>query len=136
MLQRMQSVWLLLAGVFAFAGLKFPYYVGTTKDLIPSSELTGTHNVFTIGLSVAIGVLALVAIFLYKNRTLQMRLCILGMLAEAGLIALYYSITSTFSEGTYALTALLQGCIVLFFVLAARGISRDNKIIKESNRLR
>jgi hypothetical protein len=38
--------------------------------------------------------------------------------------------------GTYALTAVLQAGILLFFFLAARGISNDDKIIKESNRLR
>ena len=136
MLQRIQSIWLLLAGVCAFASLKMPYYVGTNKELIPSYELNGTENFYTMALTIAIGIVALISIFLYKNRTLQLRLSILGILMEAGLIALYYSYTKNFAEGTYALTALLQACIVLFFFLAAKGISNDSKIIKESNRLR
>ncbi len=136
MLQRIQTIWLLLAGLFAFAGLKFPYYVGTNKDLIPSYEVLGTENIGTMALSIAVGIIAIVTIFLYKNRGLQLRMCILGMALQAGLIGLYYYIVKDFAEGTYALTALLQGCIVFFFFLAARGISRDNKIIKESNRLR
>ena len=57
---------------------------------------------------------------------------------EAGLIFLYYNEVKKFTPGTgtYALTALLQACIVLFFFLAAKGINNDDKIIKESNRLR
>ena len=136
MLQRIQSIWLLLAAVCAFASLKMPYYVGTTADLIPSYELKGTENIYTMALTLAIGILSLICIFLYKNRKLQLRLTILGILMEAGLIALYYSYSSKFTDGTYALTALLQGCVVLFLFLAAKGINNDNKIIKDSNRLR
>lgn len=136
MLQRMQSIWLLLAGICAFASLKLPFYVGTNADLIPSYQLSGTENLFTMALTIAIGVLALISIFLYKNRTVQLRLAILGILLEAILIFLYYTYTQKFNGGTYALTALLQACTVLFFFLAAKGINADNKIIKESNRLR
>ncbi len=138
MLQRIQSIWLLLAGLCAFASLKMPFYVGTSKDLIPSSELNGTTNFYLMALTIAIGIIALICIFMYNNRKLQLRLAVLGLVMEAGLIFLYYSYVKQFvsGTGTYALTALLQGCVILFFFLAAKGISRDSKIIKESNRLR
>ena len=136
MIQRIQTLWLLLASACAFISLKVPYYSGTNKEGIPSYKLMGTENFYLMLLTIAIAVLALITIFLYKNRTLQLRLCILGILLEAILIFLYYRETKTFVDGTYALTALLHGCIVLFFFLAARGVSHDNKIIKDSNRLR
>ncbi len=136
MIQRVQTIWLLLAAAAAFFSLKATFYVGTNKDLIPSYELRGDENVFTIALTTAIGVLALITIFLYKNRSMQLKLCVLGILLTAGLIGLYYYYVQSFQGGAYAVTALLQGANVLFFFLAARGISRDNKIIKESSRLR
>lgn len=139
MIQRIQSVWLLLASACAFLSLKLPFYSGTYNvDPLTKTfkELTGTENLLLIILSSCIAMLALINIFLYKNRTLQLRLCVLGMLLEAGLIALYYREVTNFINGNYALSALLHGCIMLFFFLAARGISRDSKIIKESNRLR
>ncbi len=138
MLQRIQSIWLLLAGLCAFASLKMPFYVGTNKELIPSSELNGTTNFYLMALTIAIGIMALICIFLYKNRKMQLTLAVLGLFMEAGLLVLYYTYAHQFvaGSGTYALTALLQGCIILFFFLAAKGISRDSKIIKESNRLR
>jgi uncharacterized membrane protein len=136
MLQRIQSFWLLLAAVCAFLSLKLPYYSGTTSDGIPSHELMGTENFGIMLLTIAIGVLALITIFLYSNRKLQLKLCFLGIFLEAVLIFLYFRETQTYLQGTYALTALLQGLVVLFYFLAAKGINNDEKIIKESNRLR
>lgn len=136
MLQRIQTVWLLLAAICAFLGLQFPFYVGTNKEGIPSYILKGTENIPLILVTTAVGVLAFITIFLYKNRKLQLRLCIVGILLEALLIFLYYTRLKDFMGGTYALTAVLQAGILLFLFLAARGINNDEKIIKESNRLR
>lgn len=136
MLQRIQTIWLLLAAVCAFLGLKFPFYVGTNKEGIPSYLLKGTENLPLILVTTAVGVLAFITIFIYKNRKLQLRLCIAGILLETLVIFLYYSKLNTFMAGTYALPALIQAGILLFLFLAARGISKDEKIVKESNRLR
>ncbi|MEO6253327.1 MAG: DUF4293 family protein [Ferruginibacter sp.] len=136
MIQRIQSLWLLLAAACAFAGLKFPYYSGTNAKGLVSYELNGTENFLLMITTIAVGVLALVTIFLYKKRTLQLRLCFLGILLEALLIFLYYREVSSFTNGTYSLTALLHSIIVLAFVLAVMGINKDSKLLKESNRLR
>lgn len=136
MLQRIQSIWLLLASICAFLGLQFPFYVGTNKEGIPSYILKGTEDIPLILVTTAVGVLALITIFLYKNRKLQLRLCIAGIALQALVIFLYYSKLKDFVGGTYALTAVLQAAVLLFFFLAARGISNDDRIIKESNRLR
>ncbi len=136
MLQRIQSIWLLLASACATLSLFATFYAGTNKDLIPSYELKGTEDVFTIALTVAIALVAFLSIFLYKNRSLQLKLCVVGILLTAGLIGLYYYYIQSYNGGTIGIAALLQAAIVMFFFLAARGISRDSKIIKESNRLR
>ncbi len=138
MIQRIQSLWLLLASACAFVSLKVPFYSGTNSANEASYRLMGTENFYLMLMTIAIGVVALFTIFLYSNRTLQLRLCLLGMLMEAGLIFLYYKQTTTFvaGTGTYSLTSILQLFILIFFFLAMRGINRDNKIIKDSNRLR
>jgi len=133
MLQRIQSIWLLLAAACAFLSFEFPFYTGTNAELIPSAILNGKTNIPIILTTTAIAVIALICIFLYKNRKLQLRLTVLCIALEAVLIFLYYTQVKLFTGGTYALTALLQGCIVFFLFLAARGISHDEKIIKESN---
>lgn len=137
MLQRIQSIWLLTASLFAFLTLKFSTYSGTNKKLIPSSFLTGTENIPMMLVTIAIGIIALVAIFLYNNRKLQIRLTALAILLESVLIYLYYREIQLFvGKGAVSITALFHLLIILFLVLAARGISADEKLIKDSNRLR
>ena len=136
MLQRIQSIWLLLASACAFLTLKFPTYSGSVPDNNMSTELMGMPNLILTILTVIIGVLALINIFLYSNRKLQFRLCLLGIGLEILLIVLYYSEIKKYITGTYSLTSVFHIGILLFLFLAARGISNDNKIIRESNRLR
>ena len=136
MIQRIQTLWLLLAAACAFAGFKFPYYSGTNAKGLSPYELNATENILLMLITALVGSLALIIIFLFKKRTLQLRLCVLGILLEAVLIFLYYREVRTFSQGTYSLTAILHSVIVLAFVLAARGINKDSKILKESDRLR
>jgi uncharacterized membrane protein YidH (DUF202 family) len=136
MIQRIQSLWLLLAAACAFAGFKFSYFTGnkTTDTLL--HELNATSNLLLMITTIAVAVLALINIFLFKNRKLQLRLCVLGILLEALLIFLYYRETTNFVKGTLSLTAILQLIIMLALVLAARGINKDSKIVKDSDRLR
>jgi len=137
MIQRIQSVWLLLASACAFLSLKLPYYSGTNILTNQFKLLSGSSTYPLLILTVIIGVLALFIIFTFKNRVAQLRLCVLGIVLEALLIFLYYrEISSSFSSGNYALTSLLHSGIILFFVLAARAINKDEKMVKESDRLR
>ena len=137
MIQRIQSIWLLLAAVCVFLTLKFSTYVGTNKDLIPSTFLNGIATLSLIFATLAVGILTLITIFLYKNRKLQLRLTLLAVLLEVGLIFLYYKEIQTFvGKGTFSITAIFHAGVLLFLILGARGISSDNKLIKDSNRLR
>lgn len=136
MIQRIQSVWFLLASACAFLSLKMPFYVGTTKDRVASHQLMGTENYYLMLLTIAIGVLAFAIIFLYKKRRLQVRFAVLGIMLELVLILLYYLKVRTYLDGTYALSALLHSLIIFFFFLALRGISKDIQVIKNSNRMR
>lgn len=136
MLQRIQTIWLLLAAAVSFAGLKFPFYSGTNKVGIPSSFLNGMSPVYLLMLTVAVAVIALVSIFLFKNRKLQMRLCLINIVLQVGLMYGYYHEAQFFTSGTFALTAILQPLVLIFLFLAITGIRKDNKIIADSNRLR
>jgi len=142
MIQRIQSIWLLAAAVFAFAGLRFPFYTGNLteiKDGLSTQtfvSVDGFSNLYITTLTIAIGVMASIAIFLYKNRGLQIRLSILSILLELVTMYLYYRETQTLTQGTYALSSLLQVGVLSFIFLAIKGISKDNKIIRESNSLR
>ena len=86
MIQRIQSLWLLLASAAAFASYKFPYYSGTSQKGVADHQLNATENFLLIVVTGIIAVLALFLIFLFKKRALQLRLCLLGILLEALLI--------------------------------------------------
>ena len=136
MIQRIQSVWFLLASACAFLSLKMPFYVGTTKEHVASYQLNGMENLYIMLLTIAIGALAFILIFLYKKRRRQVRFSVLGIMLELLLILSYYLQIRTFIDGSYALSALLQSCVIFFFFLALRGIGKDIKVVKDSDRLR
>jgi Domain of unknown function (DUF4293) len=136
MLQRIQTIWLLLASVGAFLTLKLPFYSGTNAKAIASYPLNGAETILLLSITIALGLLSLFTPFLFKNRVLQLRLCILGIIIEAILLFLYFKQVQTFTVGTYSLTALLHGFIILFLLLAARAINKDEKMVKSSDRLR
>jgi hypothetical protein len=136
MIQRIQSIWLLLAAACAFASFKFSFYSGTKLNDPLLHNLNASSSFLIMLTTIAVGGVALVTIFLFKKRPLQFWLCVLGILLEVVLVFLYYRESTVFTQGTYSLTAILQGIVLLGFTLAIAGINKDAKIIKESDRLR
>jgi len=136
MIQRIQTVWLLLAAACAFATFRFSYYVGTNSKGVSEYQLTASESFLLMLTTVVVGGLAFFTIFLFKKRQVQIWLCVLGIVLEAVLIFLYYREVQTFSKGTYSLTAILHSIIVISFFLAARAIVKDQRLVKESDRLR
>jgi peptidoglycan/LPS O-acetylase OafA/YrhL len=136
MIQRIQSVWLLLASIVSFLTLKVSFYSGTYLPDNLYHQLNGTENMTLMIPTIALGVLTLITIFLFKNRITQLWLCIVGILLDVLLVFLYFQTTKDFTRGDYAFTAVLHVIIIAALVLAARGINKDEKLIKDSNRLR
>ncbi len=136
MIQRIQSVWLLIASVVTFLTLKLSFYSGTYLPDNLYHQLNGTQNLPLMIATIGLGVLTLITIFLYKNRPTQLWLCIVAILLDVVLLFLYYRETSSFTRGDYAFTAVLHFIIITALLLAARGINKDEKLIKDSNRLR
>ncbi len=137
MIQRIQSIYLLLAATCVFLTLQFSTYAGTNKELIPSSFLNGLDTLLLTITTTIIGVVAFISIFLYKNRTLQVRLTLLAIMLQAGLMFLYYREIQTYvGKGAYTITAIFHLAAIVFLILAAKGIKADDKLIKDSSRLR
>jgi hypothetical protein len=136
MIQRIQSLWLLLAGLFVLAGFKFSFYSGTNSKGIASYPLKAGETLVLTILSLFIAVLSFVIIGLFKKRKWQLRLCIVGIILQGILIFYYYNTSTTFTLGTFSLSAILQGFVIVFFLLAAKAINKDEKLIKSTDRLR
>jgi hypothetical protein len=136
MIQRIQSVWLLIASIVSFLTLKLSFYSGTYLTDNLYHQLNGTENLLLMIATIALGIITLITIFLFKNRIVQLRLCLAAILVDVLLIVLYFRSLKDFFKGDFAITAVLHGVIIAALILAARGINQDEKLIKDSNRLR
>src|SRR5256885_16848396 len=101
MIQRIQTIWLLLAAACAFITLKLSFYSGNkiVDNQKQFAHLTADENILLTILSVAVGIAALVLIFLYKDRKMQMRLTFIDMLLSLLNIYLYFKASKNFVEG-------------------------------------
>ncbi|MFX8860299.1 hypothetical protein ABTM70_19235, partial [Acinetobacter baumannii] len=65
MIQRIQSIWLLLAGALGFLSLKLPFFSGhRLKDALPKPMVfvSGTYNILLIMVTTAVAMASLFAI--------------------------------------------------------------------------
>jgi peptidoglycan/LPS O-acetylase OafA/YrhL len=138
MIQRKQSIWLLLAAAFDAATFRFPFYSGDwMKDTTPAAiDLNANTTIWFTILTVLAGGLAFATVFLFKNRKMQLRFCFLGIFITLALLALYILEINNFYSGNIALWAIFYVAILIFLILAVRGIRRDQKLIRSLDRLR
>jgi membrane-associated HD superfamily phosphohydrolase len=139
MIQRIQTVWLFLAALFAALSYKFPFYSGniiTKENTQQYEKLVASSNflvlIFTAGLIA--GLIAI--IFMYKNRKQQ-----IGLTAAAtGLsiinIILYFTELKKFVSGNMSLTSVFALAIPVLLLFAINGIWKDDKLVKSLDRLR
>lgn len=141
MIQRKQTLWLLLAAICGFAMAKVSIFeaVLTTKVI---QEVMATDSLLLFAVIAGISVLCIICIFLFKNRSLQFKLVILSILLTIGAIALQvwkvedYRKATALTKGTYQWGGLLPVAMIVFLILAARGIYKDEKLVKSLDRLR
>ena len=140
MIQRLQSVWLLLAAAAAFFSIQFAFYSGnmTVGNQIQRVEITAQSNLLLTILSAGVGIASLIAIFLYKNRKMQSRIVLVTLLASVINLVLFFVQTNKFApgQGNFSLSAIFALVIPILLILAMRGIRKDEKLVKSLDRLR
>jgi uncharacterized membrane protein len=139
MLQRKQTLWLLLALIVSILTFKFPFLTGTRivkTVLTPGTELNASSHFLLLVFSGAVALLAGITIFLYKDRKLQMRLCLLGVLLSVVVITIYIMQMQQFENSTLALFSILPFLALAGFLMAFRGIRSDEKLVKSLDKLR
>jgi hypothetical protein len=141
MIQRIQSVWLLLAGFAGLLTYKLPLWKGVVNDGT-EKKFMGPQSLLLFVIIVGASLLAWAAIFLYKNRKLQKQLCWLGIFLSVIIIALEYLMVGDFkeplnlTESYWQPGAILPILMVILYSLAISGIRKDEKLIKSLDRLR
>lgn len=138
MIQRQQTLWLLLAAASSFLSFTYPFYTGNIlEDTISRfAELNGGSTFFLLILTGASLLIAAIAIFLFKDRKTQVKLTIAGALISLTLIVLYFLQVKKFTNGNFALTAIFVFAILIGYIMATRGILKDEKLVKSLDKLR
>lgn len=145
MIQRVQSLFLLLVSVISGVLLLVPVYELHDLTLqVPASapkSFNISDNALLMILNMSTGGLALFGIFLYKWRNLQIRISNIGLLLSCVLIGLLFFVADAMSStlnqkveykyGTYL--PLIQ---LIFFFLAARFVKKDEELVRSADRLR
>ncbi len=140
MIQRAQTLWLLLAAAAAFSTLQFSFFSGNklVNNVKQFVSLNARESLLLTVLTVAVAIAALVNIFLYKDRKRQVLITWVTILVSIGNIVLYFVETKKFvpNEGSFDLTAVLAFVVPVFLLLAVRGMRRDEKLVRSVDRLR
>ena len=146
MIQRIQSIFLLLASAAGFGLFGLPF--ATTPKTVAESSLFSdavynlNDHVALLSLFAVAGGLALIAIFLFKNRPLQLNLTRLSIVANV--VGLVIAVVFIMQDGTNlsgiepndGVGAYLPFAFLVFAILALRAIGKDEKLVKSMDRLR
>lgn len=140
MIQRIQTIWLLAASALGFTTLanSISFYSGNklVDNMSRFVPLTARENVFILILTISVAVAALVSIFLYKDRKMQMKVVAAVAGFSAINLVLYFLQIKNYIEGKMDLTAIVAFGVPVFLLLAMNAIWKDEKLVKSVDRLR
>jgi len=155
MIQRIQTLYLLLAAAMFFALFFLPIAVIQSGDTLYSFQIDGLQTTTSpseliypawalLALAAIIVLLSLFIIFMYKKRVLQIRMCVYNTLLMIGfciLAGLYFWILSDSPRLPdmkihLRLWAAFPIIAIIFNYLAIRNIGADEALIRSLNRLR
>lgn len=110
-------------------------------DVVNLSSTATGHPWGVLTFLLLMAVLAIYAIFCYKNRKRQMRLCTSVVLCTLLFYVAYVSYSVAFASHTAAdfspgLLAALPVLSLVFATLAKKGIKHDDNLIKSVDRIR
>lgn len=147
MIQRIQSVYLLLAALACLVCLCLP--VGSSVS--PDGSIAKAYNVMilqadgstsfaTLPLFVILVLtvaMCIYTIFIYNNRKMQARFCSFAELMLAGWCVVCAVIMKTASQGfDIEWTAFLPVVAIILCKMAQRGIKHDEQLVRAADRIR
>ncbi|HEV7779962.1 MAG TPA: DUF4293 family protein [Chitinophagaceae bacterium] len=138
MIQRQQTLWLLLAALAALLSFMFPFVTGKGLEngLPVDKAIKAGSNFLLLIFTGASLILSVVTIFLYKDRKVQIKLSLLGVLIAVVIIILYITQMNKISQSTLALFCILPFAGLIGYFMAFRNIRKDEKLIKSLDKLR
>jgi len=142
MIQRIQSLFLLFASLFFFGEFAslFKSKAASTGFFTDSLYTIQDHPAL-LGITVVGGILCLLTIFLFNNRSLQQKLVYVSLVLSIALIAtaIILGMSDTpdlFSSASIFIGSFLPIGAIIMLALSLRGIGKDEKLVKSMDRLR
>ncbi|MFT7900705.1 DUF4293 domain-containing protein [Tenacibaculum ascidiaceicola] len=144
MIQRIQSIYLLVAGIIS-GGLTFLFslWSNSQTNAIYILDLFSGNSILEKSIPVLFFISALVSfvtIFLFKNRQLQFVLNRLNILINLFLLGLLIYLSQTLSGEALVsekgIGMFFPIIVILLLVLANRAIKKDEDLVKSVDRLR
>ena len=136
MIQRIQTVYLTIVAL-ASMGLPFVFSLWSTSD---KETVFAQDNLVVLLTFLVLGILACVAIFLFKNRQHQFVLNRLNMILNLFLLGFFVYRSLNLSGETAVsekgIGMLIPVFSIVFLVLANRAIKKDEDLVKSVDRLR
>ena len=140
MIQRQQTLWLLLTTICGILSFKFPFVTGEkvveATTMRSPVELVAGDNFLLLILTIAAVCISTISIFFFKDRKMQTRLCIIGLLISLGLMVVYVLEMQKLVDSTIAIWSLLVLLMIIGYIMAIRGIRHDEKLVKSLDKLR
>ena len=142
MIQRIQTIWLLLAEFCAALLYVFNLWEAPPGYSAQYISTSIADNSILMVLWVTILIAQLIAIFLFRRRPLQLRLCNLSIIAwllflmVAAIQLQYANAFTQFDISNFKPGIILPFAGIVFVGLAKRSIRRDENLVSSMNRLR
>lgn len=154
MIQRIQTLFLIAAGVLLSFTLFFPFaeLVRTSDQMLYHLDFNGliasasqgeiVFKVLPVSILIILTLLlTAITIFLYKKRMLQIRLCIFNAILQLGIPALiFYYVRMAEANlpgiSSYNIVFVFPIASAILTFLALRAIARDEALIRSLDRLR
>ncbi len=135
MIQRIQTVWLILASAFGFISLKTSFFIGSISTE-PASHLNAMSNMLLMIITIVAATVAFVSVFLFKNRPIQFKLVLSALALNLLILILYFAEMRKYTLGGLALWSVFVFAVPVLLIMAAVGIYKDDKLVKSVDRLR
>lgn len=154
MIQRIQSLYLLIAAALMTVMLFVPlavFYAGQEQIVLSAFALRDGEGAVVLSavylgvLLAAVALLPLVTILLFRRRMTQIRLCIveivllvgsLVMMGVYGYLAMQTVESLTLAASNFRFVVVFPLVAIIFVVLAARAIFKDELLVRSLDRIR
>lgn len=152
MIQRIQSIYLIVAAICSISALFMPfvYFANPVNDVIlhafhytdaDGEMLPEIGNTASIGIMFIISAaFSIFSIFLYKKRTLQIRMCLFNFVISLGALLQIYLYSRTFGQDDVTITIKIGSIVpivtAIILLLAVWSIRKDELLVKSLDRLR